>query len=409
MPSRDSPDQEDRRLTVLQAIPALGSGGAERTALELAEGLVARGHRALVAAAGGRMAETWRKAGAEHFALRLDRRDPLSLLANARALARVIREGGVDLVHARSRGPAWAAWLACRQSGTPLVTTYHGAYAERWPPKRLYNAVMARGAAVIAPSDYIAGLVAERYRMPPEKIAIVHDGIELAAFAPEAVSETRRFELRQAWGVPDGARIVLAVARLSPIKGQRVLIEALARPPLAERAEVMLVLAGGDEGRACYRAELEALVRARRLEGRVRLVGYVADVPAALSLAAVAVQPSIVPEAFGRAAAEAQALAVPTIVTALGAAPEVVLAPPGVAAGERTGWHVSPGAPDALAAAIAEALDLPEGERRALGARARTQAARFSVEAMVEGTLAVYRRVLAESGAPQRNSDSGMS
>lgn len=394
---------------MLQAIPALGSGGAELTALELAEGLVARGHRALVAAADGRMAPEWRRAGAKHIALPLDSRNPLRTLANARALARVIREEGVDLVHARSRGPAWAAWLACRQSGTSLVTTYHGAYAERWPPKRLYNAVMARGAGVIAPSAYIAGLVAERYRLPPETIAIVHDGIDLAAFAPEAVSEARRSPLRRAWGVPDGARIVLAVARLSPIKGQRPLVEAFARPPLADRADIMLVLAGGDEGRAGYRAELEALVRARALDGRVRLAGHVADVPAALSLAAVAVQPSVVPEAFGRAAAEAQALAVPTIVTALGAAPEVVLAPPGVAAGERTGWHVPPCEPHALAAAIAEALDLPERERRALGRRARAQAARFSVEAMVEGTLAVYRRVLAESGAPQRNSDSGLS
>jgi glycosyltransferase involved in cell wall biosynthesis len=401
MPSRDAPDKESRRLTVLQAVPALGSGGAERTALELAAGLVQRGHRALVAAQGGRMAEAWREAGAEHIALALASRNPLTVLANARALARVIREEGVDLVHARSRAPAWAAWLACRATGARFVTTYHGAYGESWPGKRLYNAVMVRG-AVIAPSAYIARLVAERYRLPAERIAIVHDGIDVAAFAPEAVTPERRRALARAWGLPDGARIVLAVARLSPIKGQRLLIEAFARPPLAGRAGLALVLAGGDDGHAGYRAELESLARARGLERRVRLVGHCSDVPAALALADVAVQPSAVPEAFGRAAVEAQLMGVPAVATALGAAPEVVLGPPHVPAAERTGWLAPPGDAGALAENIATALDLAPEERRALGARARAHAARFSLEAMVEGTLSVYRQALASNATPRR-------
>jgi len=410
MPSRDAPDKESRRLTVLQVIPALGSGGAERTALELAGGLVERGHRALVAAGGGRMAAEWRAAGAEHIALPLASRSPLTVVANARALARAIHADGVDIVHARSRAPAWAAWLACRRTGTAFVTTYHGAYSERGPLKRLYNAVMARGAVVIAPSAYIAGLVAARYHLPPEKIAVVHDGIDVAAFAPEAVTPERRKALARAWGLPDGARIVLAVARLSPIKGQRQLVEAFARPPLADRADLVLVLAGGAEGHGGYRAELEALIRARGLDRRVHLVDHVGHVAAALALADVAVQPSVVPESFGRAAVEAQAMGVPTIVTALGAAPEVVLAPPQIGEAERTGWHVPADDPNALAAAIAAALDLPVAERRALARRAQAHAARFSVAAMVEGTLGVYERVLAAgAGAPQRIWPPGLS
>ncbi|HEX2255228.1 MAG TPA: glycosyltransferase family 4 protein [Afifellaceae bacterium] len=394
---------------MLQAIPALGSGGAELTALELAGGLVRRGHRTLVAAARGRMAAAWNAAGAAHFDLPLDSRSPARILANARALAGIIRADNVDLVHARSRAPAWSAWLACRSTGTPFVTTYHGAYSERGPLKRLYNSVMARGAAVIAPSAYIAGLIAERYRLPPERIAIVHDGIDLATFAPDAVAAKRRARLARLWGLPDSARIVLAAARLTPIKGQRVLVEAMARPALSSPPDVALVLAGGDDGHGGYRAKLERLARAYGLEGRVRLVGHCDDVPAALALADVAVQPSLVPEAFGRGAVEAQAMGLPTIVTALGAAPEVVLAPPGVASAERTGWHVPPDDSDALAAAVAEALDLPDGERSALGRRARAHAAQFSQDAMVEGTLAVYRRVLADNGAPQREPTSGLS
>jgi glycosyltransferase involved in cell wall biosynthesis len=168
----------------------------------------------------------------------------------------------------------------------------------------------------------------------------------------------------------------------------------MARPPLAGRQDVVLVLAGGEEGRSGYKAELEALARARGLDGRFRLVGHCADVPAALALAEVAVQPSIVAEAFGRAAIEAQAMAVPTVVTALGAAPETVLAPPQFAAGERTGWHVPLGDPGALAAAIAKALALSQDERQALGRRARAHAEAFSVEAMVERTLGLYAGLL---------------
>lgn len=403
MPSRDALNKERRRLTVLQVIPALGSGGAELTALELAGGLVCRGHRALVAAADGRMAPQWRDAGAEHFALPLASRSPIAAVASVRALTRIIRAEGVDLVHARSRLPAWAAWPACRQTGTTLVTTYHGAYAERGPVKRLYNSVMVRGAAVIAPSRYIAALIAERYGLAPDRIAVVHDGIDLAAFAPAAVTEERQAALRRAWGLTGGERIVLAIARLSPIKGQRALIEAMAVPPLSDLPKLALVLAGGGEGRSGYRAELEALVRARGLEGRVRLVGHCADVPAALALAEVAVQPSAVPEAFGRAAIEAQAMGIPTVVTALGAAPETVLAPPHVPAAARTGWHVKPGDAGALAAAIAEALVLSNDERQALGHRARAHAAGFSVEAMVECTLDVYARVLPPRADGGRN------
>lgn len=399
MPSRDVPEADGRSLTVLQVIPALGSGGAERTALELAEGLVRRGHRALVAAAGGRMAPDWAACGAEHLDLPLDSRNPVVAMASARALARAIRAHRVDLVHARSRMPAWAAWLACRETGTPLVTTYHGAYTEGSRLKRLYNSVMVRGAAVIAPSRYIASLIAARHSRGADRIAVVHDGIDLALFAPEAVGSDRVVALRRQWRLADGDKVVLAVARLSRIKGHRDLVEAMSQPPLAGRGDVVLVLAGGEDGRSGYRAELEQSARARGLEERVRLVGHCADVPAALALAEVAVQPSTVPEAFGRAAIEAQAMGVPTVVTALGAAPETVLAPPDVPAPARTGWHVPPGSPDRLAAAIAEALQLSNGDRQSLSQRARAHAAAFSVEAMVERTIEVYSRVLGSEAA----------
>jgi glycosyltransferase involved in cell wall biosynthesis len=275
-----------------------------------------------------------------------------------------------------------------------MVATYHGVYAETNGLKRLYNSVMVRGAAVVANSHYTARLIAERYATPADKITVIHRGTNLRRFDPAAVDPVRRNELRQAWGVGRGERIVLHLARLTGWKGQRILIDATALPTLAGRESAVFVLAGDEQGRAGYRRELEGRIAELGLASRFRIVGHCEDVPAALALADVAVVASIEPEAFGRAAVEAQAMGVPVVVTDLGAAPETVLAPPDVDAASRTGWRVPPGDAGALAGAIAEALALDPADAVALAARARAQAARFSLEAMQEATLELYDRLL---------------
>jgi glycosyltransferase involved in cell wall biosynthesis len=277
----------------------------------------------------------------------------------------------------------------------PFVTTYHGIYGERSAAKRFYNSVMARGDVVIANSAFTARLIAERYGTEAERIAVIHRGTDLRKFSPAAVDEDRRARLRTAWGLSGDETIVLNLARLAGWKGQRVLIEAAALPPLAGRDRLTVVLAGDAQGRASYRQELEHLIATRGLSRRVRIVGHCADVPAALSLAAVAVVASTEPEAFGRAAVEAEAMGVPVVVTALGAARETVLAPPEVSAAARTGWHVAPGDPHALAEAVAAALALAPEERQALTGRARAHVHSFSVEAMQTATIAVYDGIIA--------------
>ena len=157
------PSSPSHALTVLQVIPSLETGGAERAVIEIAAALTRRGDRALVASKGGRLEGELKAAGGELMRLPTATKNPLAILANARRLVRLIRAEKVDIVHARSRAPAWSALLACRRTGVPFVTTFHGIYGEKKRAKRLYNSVMARGDAIIANSHYTARLIRERY------------------------------------------------------------------------------------------------------------------------------------------------------------------------------------------------------------------------------------------------------
>lgn len=385
------------RRTILQILPSLETGGAERTAVDVAAALVAAGHRALVASEGGRMVAELEAAGGEPVRFPAATKNPLAMLANAGRLAALIRRERVDLVHARSRAPAWVALAAARRARVPFVTTFHGAYGETNRLKNLYNSVMARGDAVIANSAWTAALIVARHPFAAGRIVTIARGGDLAAFAPEAVPAARRAAMAAQFGLDpaDPGPVVLHLARLTGWKGQRVLIDAAARLAAAG-LPFMVILAGDAQGRDGYAADLAARIAAAGLEGRVRLVGHCADVPAALSLATVVAVPSTEPEAFGRAAVEAQAAGVPVVASGHGAVAETVLAPPVVPAAERTGWHVAPGDAAGLAAALAEALSLAPADRLALAGRARRHVtAAYGVAAMTGATLAVYERLLA--------------
>jgi glycosyltransferase involved in cell wall biosynthesis len=371
---------------VLQVLPALGSGGVERGTVEMAAAIGRGGALPLVASAGGPMAAAVERAGGRNVLLPLDTRNPWRIWRNAARLAQVIQAEQVDIVHARSRAPAWSAWLAARRTGAHFVTTWHGAYNEDLALKRRYNAVMARGERVIAISHYIARLIQARHGVGPERVRVIPRGVDPVVYDPDSVSVDRISRLARAWRLPDGAVTVVLPARLTRWKGQAVLIEALAR---MRTEDVCAVLVGADQGRHHYARELARLSAKLGLAERVRMVGHCDDMPAAMRLSDVVVNASIEPEAFGRVVIEAQSMARLVIATDHGGAVETM--EHGV-----TGWRVPPGDPDALAAALDAALALDSEERAAFGRRARASvAARYTVAAMQQATLDVYREVLA--------------
>lgn len=384
--------------TILQVIPELDAGGAERTAVDVAAGIVAAGGRALVASEGGRLVGELQTQGGEWIGFPARTKNPLAMALNVRRLARIAAAEGASLIHARSRAPAWVALGAARTLGLPFVTTFHGSYSGRSAAKRLYNSVMARGDAVIANSNYTARLIGSLYPAATDRVQVVHRGTDLRRFAAGAVSPDRVDGLRRGWGVSPHHRIVLLAARLTSWKGQLVLVEAAARLRDAGLQDVAFVLAGDPQGRESYVREVDGLVAARGLSGQVKRVGHCADMPAAFMAASVVAVPSTEPEAFGRSAVEAQALGIPVVVSDLGAVPETVVAPPDAAASARTGWRVPAGDPSALAEAIGAALALGASARDAMARRARLHVERhFSLDRMVEATLDTYIDLLGPS------------
>ena len=361
--------------TILQVLPALEAGGVERGTLEIAAALRKAGARALVVSSGGRMAASL---GADHIVMPVHTKTPVGLWRNAGRLKALITREGVDLVHARSRAPAWSARAAARRASVPFVTTFHGAYGARSAAKRAWNRIMVRGDRVIAVSDFISRHMQEVYRCPPERIRVVHRGIDAATFDPAAVPPRKRAALRAAWGVPEDARIVLLPGRLTRLKGHAVLIEAIR---LLADPNLVAVFAGSDRGRDAYRRELET--QAQGLA--VRFVGHVDDVAAAYAASDVAVSASVQPESFGRVLAEACAMGLPVVASDHGGAREIVRQ------GE-TGWLVPPGDPAALAEGICCAL-AASGPGLATCARAHVLG-RFTLARMCAGILAVYDELL---------------
>ncbi|MGE8940920.1 glycosyltransferase family 4 protein [Leptospira interrogans] len=394
------------RPTILQIIPRLDIGGAERTTVEITEAIVTAGGRALVVAEGGRLVPQITQAGGEFIAMDAASKNPLTILGNARKLQRLIAQENVDLLHARSRAPAWSALMAARRTQKPFVTTYHGAYSVNGYLKRTYSSIMARGDIVIANSNFIADTIRSRFGTPEARMRIIYRGID-DGFDPARVSSERVEQLRTAWGVAPDQRVILHAARMTTRKGQSVLIGAAAaivsQPSIPD--DWIVILAGDQGGRDDYIEALKRQIATAGLQDRVRLVGRVDDMPAAYLAAQVAIAASSEPEAFGRVAAEAEAMGCPVIATRVGGAPEAVRAEPEFGPDEMTGWLVPPGDVPALAEKLTIALRLSNDQRAAIGARARqfiTQS--FTLAAMQQATLRVYDELLGSQLANQARS-----
>ncbi|MBT4739812.1 MAG: glycosyltransferase family 4 protein, partial [Rhodospirillaceae bacterium] len=349
----------------------MGTGGVERGTIEVAEALTAAGWRSLVASQGGPHVRELVRVGAEHITLPLASKSPRVIRQNAAALSDLITHRSVSLVHARSRAPAWSAFVAANRTNTPFVTTFHGVYGlGPFGLKKLYNRVMARGEPVIAISKFIADHLIREYGVDESRLRLIPRGVDLSVFDPDTVSSARMVRLATEWRLPDDGPVIMLPGRLTSWKGQGLLIDALSVLKKSGRLHdgLRCLMVGPGSRGSSYRQRVETKLASTGLDGHVQIIEDCRDIVAAYMMTDVIVSASTRPEAFGRIVAEGQAMGRPVVAPAHGAAPEILL--PGV-----TGWLFTPGDAPSLAGALEQALGVPAERRDELAAQARSHIA----------------------------------
>ena len=372
---------------ILQLLPALGDGGVERSTVEMVGYLRDKGIVNFVASGGGDLVAAVEAGGAKHFAIPVGRKSPWAIVSNAFAVAREIDREAIDIVHARSRAPAWAGWLATRlaRRSCRFLTTFHGVYSHGNGLKRLYNRVMLRGPLVVANSRFIRDHIETVYGYPADSIVVAARGIEPALFDPANISADQRTAVRHEFGVGDDEPMLIMVGRITGWKGHAVLVDALAQ--LADRPWRLVLVGSGNAG---VIADLMARIDRHGLSQRIVLAGSRRDVPILLAAADLAFSASTRPEAFGRAAIEAEAMETPVIATDHGGSRETVL--PG-----HTGWLVAPGDAEAMARAIDEALSAPDRLKEMGRAGRAFVLENYTTARMLEQEFSAYQRLMDET------------
>lgn len=375
-----------KQPVILQVIPELGPGGAEQGCIDMTAAITNAGGKALVASHGGSRTHEIKRHKGVHIDLPLHSKNPLTMLLNVARLRRVINKHQVDIVHVRSRAPAWSAYRACKGTSASFMTTCHAPYNIANGFKRFYNSIMMKGERVIAISHHVANYIQKNYQMDPSRLRLIHRGISLDRFHPSMVSAERMINISNEWRVPDGASVVMLPGRITRWKGHHILLQAL---EMLKRNDIFCVLVGSDQGRKEYTRELENSIREKGLDGNVRIVEHCNDMPAAYMLATVIVSASTDPEGFGRIPIEAQAMGRPIIGTDHGGAQETIIR-------GQTGWLVPPSDAGAMAVALKEALDLTAEQRETLALRSMQNVLdNFTTQKMCASTMAVYEELFA--------------
>ena len=374
-----------RSPTVMQVLPALVTGGVEQGTVDIAAAIVEGGGRSIVVSAGGPMVQELKRSGVEHFLLPVNSKNPLTMRKNVYHLSKIAEDRQVDIIHARSRAPAWSAWRAALKTKKYFVTTFHGTYGHGNWFKRRYNEVMTKGDRIIAISNFIAGHILKIYGIPSSTIRVIPRGIDTNKFSPNNVSQERRIKLASEWRLPDDKPIIILPGRLTRWKGHKVFIEAIKK---IGRKDIQCLIVGSDQDRENYRRELERQIENSGMQDIIHVVGHCNDMPAAYMLTDIVISASTDPEAFGRIMVEGQALGRLVIGTNHGGSTETVI-------DGQTGWLVKPNDPNSLTEKLNFALNLTDVQRDNITKKASQHILNnFSNQLMCTKTLEVYNELI---------------
>jgi len=392
-------------MRILQVVPALNTGGVEQGCIDIAKALIMRGHPALIVSSGGRLTGSLNEMGATHFQLPVHSKNPLRILMNAFTLAKLCRQFEVDLIHVRSRAPAWTCWLLQKCWGIPYLSTFHGQYGHHSRLKRLYNSAMLRGRACITVSDFIAHHInltyasllnqgansSEQLAHKPAIIKILR-GINLDYFAIEKVDNLVKESLIKRWQLDVNEPLLILPGRLTRLKGHQLVIDALAGLP--RTTKYLCLFIGPTKTNDHYLKELKKSIQQKGLSDKIKFVGDCDHMREAYALSDLVISASTKPESFGRIAVEAQAMGCTVLASKHGGSEETI-AP-------NNAWGLfEPNSSQALTQTLSLALQLPptcnkNPKDAALQTRDFIQKS-FDTKRMEKETLALYAKLIKQS------------
>ena len=380
------------KLNVLQVIPKLGYGGAETGCYDIAHFLSENDCGSFLATSGGELIKFIKKDKVRLIRLPVHSKNPILILFNTLVLVIYIFLFKINIIHARSRAPAWSCYFASLITRRSFVTTFHGTYNFKSNIKKFYNSIMLRAKLTIAGSNFIFSHINENYSeylSKEKKLRVIFRGINVDYFNPKNISVLKQEKLKQEWDLSSNKFTILLPGRLTHWKGQEKFIESL--NILIEDYNVInfqAVILGSDQGRKVYSKKLINLVQRYRLNKKIKFIQHCKEMPLAYSLADVVVSASIEPEAFGRVSVEAQAMGKPIVASNIGGSKETII-------NKTTGFLYKHDDPRELAKILNTVIQLPLDELKIMGIEGRKNITKkFDIETMCQSNLKEYRRLI---------------
>jgi len=380
------------KIKVLQVIPKLGYGGAETGCYDLAHYLSEQGCSSYVVTSGGELLKFVRKDKVRIIKLPVHSKNPFLIFFNSLIISIIILTLNINVVHARSRAPAWSCLISCLITRRKFVTTFHGTYNFNSSFKKFYNSVMVRSNLIIAGSNFIFNHISENYNKylnRKKKLMVIFRGINLDFFSRKNISKSNRDSLAKEWNINQEKLTILLPGRLTKWKGQEMFIESL--NILREdynSSNFQAIILGSNQGRNVYLKKLHGLVDRYRLKNFVKFVNQCREMPTAYSLADIVISSSIEPEAFGRVAVEAQSMEKPIVASDIGGSKETIVK-------EKSGFLFKSGEPRELAKILNNVMELNKEALYSIGIEGRKNVTKkFDVEKMCQTTLNEYKKLL---------------
>jgi len=382
-----------KKVKVLQVIPHLGYGGAETGCYDLAHFLPEQGCKSFIVTSGGELLKYVDKKKVKLFKLPVQSKNPILILFNAIVISFLILIYNINIVHVRSRAPAWSCFLATKLTFRKIVSTFHGTYNFSNKIKKFYNSIMVRSDLVIAGSNFIFSHITENYGNffleKKRKLLVIFRGININYFNPQKILPRKLDKFYKQHNIDRNKFIILLPGRLTPWKGQKIFIEAIKL--LYEKSDIPsfeAILLGSDQGRNVYKKQLIDLVLQHRLNNIIKFIDHCEEMPIAYGSASLVCSCSYEPEAFGRVSVEAQSMQIPVIASNIGGSKETIIE-------NKTGYLFKNKDPIDLANLIATVMQKKYNILESLGIEGRKNVLKkFNVDKMCQTTFTEYKKLI---------------